>query len=246
MFDKINDYQTVSLTEIEAIRLMNRTDTKYIVATETIARLLEELSDDYLALEIASQRFGKYQTVYYDTADLQMFHTHVTARFPRFKVRERKYSQNGLHFLEVKRSKPNGRILKNRLLMEAETGLDERFVIDHTPFRADDLQPILANQFNRITLVNRERTERLTLDFDLQYHSLVGVATPVFNQVAIIELKQDKKADSVIARKLRNENIRPCGISKYCVGMLLLHSHLGYKKYKTNFVKFLKTAQWNY
>jgi hypothetical protein len=246
MFDKIKDYRSVSLDEIKAIKLMNRIDTKYLVAKETIIRLLDELADDYSVLEVASKRYGQYDTVYYDTADFRMFHAHVTARYPRFKVRKRTYSQNGLQFLEVKRKKINGNTSKKRLPVENETGLDDRFVADHCPFRTDDLQPLLINQFNRITLVNRERTERLTLDFDLQFRTLDGAATPVFNQGVIIELKQDKKADSVIARRLRDENIRPCGVSKYCVGMLLLYKHLSFKKYKINFVKFLHTAQWNY
>ena len=246
MFDKIKDYRTVSLDEIKAIKLMNRIDTKYLVAKETVIRLLDELKDDYLVLEVASKRYGQYQTVYYDTADLLMFHAHVTARYPRFKGRKRTYSQNGLQFLEVKRKKFNGNTSKKRLPIANETLPDDCFVADHTPFRWDDLQPRLVNQFNRITLVNREMTERLTLDFDLQFRTLDGAAAPVFNHGAIVELKQDKKADSVIAHRLRDENIRPCGISKYCVGMLLLNNHLSYKKYKTNFVKFLHTAQWNY
>ena len=246
MFDKIKDYGTVSLDEIKAIKLMNRIDTKYLVTKETVIRLLDELADDYLVLEVASKRYGQYHTVYYDTVDFRMFHAHVTARYPRFKVRKRTYSQNGLQFLEVKRKKINGNTSKKRLPVANENGLDERFVANHSPFRTDELKPLLINQFNRITLVNRERTERLTLDFDLQFRTLDGAATPVFSQGAIIELKQVKKADSVIARRLKDEKIRPCGVSKYCVGMLLLYNQLNYKRYKINFVKFLHTAQWNY
>ena len=243
----LDQYQPISLDDIEAIKLMNRMDTKYIVPTDTLMRLLEELSDDYLVLEIDSHRFGEYQSVYYDTCDLDMFRSHVTAHYPRFKVRERRYSQNGLQFLEVKHKATNGRTSKKRLPLENETDFDtvaEHIVVPHTPFRTEELYPQLSNSFNRITLVNKVRTERLTLDFDLQFNSLDGVATPVFKQTAVVELKQDKKADSVIARRLRDENIRPCGMSKYCVGMLLLYSNLTYKMYKKNFVKFINTAQW--
>jgi hypothetical protein len=248
MFDKIqmtlNDYQPVSLHEIEAVKLMNRVDTKYIVPIETMMCLLDDLTDDYLVLEIATQRFGQYSTVYYDTPDLQMFHSHVTARFPRFKVRERTYSQNGVQFLEVKRKKPDGRTSKKRLPLERDTCFDA-FVAGHTPFRTEDLHPKLNNRFSRITLVNRAQTERLTLDFDLQFSTFDGAATPVFNHAAIVELKQDKKSNSVIANRLRDENIRPCGMSKYCVGMLLLNNHLSYKMYKKNFVKFINHTTWN-
>ena len=249
MLDKIrmslNDYRSVSLNEIDAIRLMNRVDTKYIVPMETMIHLLGELTGDYLVLEIASKRFGQYSTVYYDTPDLQMFYMHVTSRFPRFKLRERTYSQNGIQFLEVKQKKSNGKTSKKRLPLESDACFDD-FVVGHTPFRTEDLHPKLSNRFYRITLVNRELTERLTLDFDLQFHSFNGFDTPVFNHAAIVELKQDKKTNSVIASRLRDKNIRPCGMSKYCVGMLLLNNHLSYKMYKKNFVKFLNHTSWNY
>ena len=242
----LDDYQPVSLEEIETIKLMNRVDTKYIVPAETMIELLETLSDDYMTLEIASQRFGQYKSMYYDTPDLQMFHAHITSRYPRFKVRERTYSQNNLQFLEVKRKKINGRTSKKRLSLENDNGLDvteKNFLVRNVPFNVEDLQPQLGNSFNRITLVNRERTERLTLDFDIQFHSANGIATPVFKNAAIIEVKQDKKADSVITRILRNKNIRPCGMSKYCVGMFLIHSNFSYKKYKPKFIKFIKISQ---
>ena len=249
MLDKIrmtlDSYLSVSLNEIDAIRLMNRVDTKYIVPMEKMINLLDDLTDDYLVLEIASKRFGQYSTTYYDTQDLQMFHNHVTSRFPRFKLRERTYSQNGVKFLEVKRKKSNGRTSKKRLPLERNTCFDD-FIVSHTPFRTEDLHPKLSNRFSRITLVNWALTERLTLDFDLQFFSFDGVATQVFNHAAIVELKQDKKTNSVIADRLRNENIRPCGMSKYCVGMLLLNNNLSYKMYKKNFVKFINNTSWNY
>ena len=244
MFDRINDYSAVSLEEIKAIKLMNRVDTKYVVAAETMTRILDELVDDYSVLEIASQRFGKYRTKYYDTVDFSMYHAHVTTRNPRYKVRKRSYSQNGMKFLEVKHKRPNGRTSKIRLPQENETGLDGKFVANHSPFCADELYPVLFNDFNRITLVNRERTERVTIDFDLQFHTIDNVATPVFKNVAIVELKQDKKTESVISKRLKHENIHPNGISKYCVGILLTNNNISYKMYKTKFFNFLKIAQW--
>jgi len=246
MFDKINDYRTISLDEIEAIKLMNRIDTKFIVASETMMRLLDELMDDYMVLEIASQRFGQYRSMYYDTDDLQMFYAHITGRLPRYKVRKRKYSQNGMQFLEVKHKKPNCKTLKKRLPLENEIGLNNSFVADNTPFRTKDLHQKLDSCFNRITLVNWERTERLTLDFNLQFHSFDGTVSPLFRHAAIVELKQDKRVESVIVRRLKDQNIRPCSVSKYCVGMLLLDNRLSYKMYKKNFVKFINLSSWNY
>lgn len=243
----LDDYQPVSLEEIESVKLMNRLDTKYIVSTETMMNILHQLSNDYMLLEINSQRFGQYSSIYYDTIDFQMFHAHITSRYPRFKVRERTYSQNGMQFLEVKRKKITGRTSKKRLSLLGKTGFDDtkyNFVADYSPFCMKNLQPQLHNQFNRITLINKDRTERLTFDFDLQFRSFNGNATPIIKNAAIIEVKQNKRTGSVITRMLRDENIRPCGMSKYCVGMLLIHNHLNHKMYQTKFVKFKKIAQW--
>ena len=240
----LDGFGRLSLDKMESVKLMNRVDTKYVVAAETAMRILRELPEDYMVLEIAPQLFGQYRTMYYDTADLKMFHAHVTTRYPRFKVRTRSYLHNGMHYLEVKHKKMNGRTSKKRLPTDDENDLDGRFVARHTPFIAEELHPKLETRYNRIILVNRNRMERVTLDFDLQFHSHDGTATPVFNNAAIVELKQERRAQSVITRMLRDENIRPYGMSKYCVGMLLLDNNLNHKMYKTKFVKFIKTAQW--
>ena len=252
MLDKIistlGGYQPVSLEKIESIKLMNRVDTKYIVATETMINLLQMLPNDYMALEINSQRFGQYQSIYYDTEDLKMFYAHVTARYPRFKVRNRTYSQNGNQFLEVKCKKITGRTSKKRLPVniceDNFNDAEKSLISNNSPFQVEALQPKLINQFKRITLINKARTERLTFDFDLLFRNLNGDSTPTCKHAAIIEVKQEKKAESSIIRILKNENIRPCGMSKYCVGMLLLYKNLSYKMYKSKFFKFIKTAQW--
>jgi len=242
--EMLNSYRRVSLDKAESVKLMNRVDTKYIITAEVMMRLLRELLEEYLVLEIAPQLFGEYRTIYYDTADLKMFYAHVTTRYPRFKVRKRLYLHNGMQFLEVKRKKMNGRTSKKRLPIDNDSSLDDRFVAERTPFVAEELYPKLESRYNRVILVNRERTERVTLDFDLQFHSFDGAATPVFNHTAIVELKQERRIQSAITRILRDENIRPCGMSKYCVGILLTNNNIGYKMYKTKFVKFIKTAQW--
>ncbi len=250
MFEQIQAilslYRPVSLEEIETIKLMNRMDTKYILSIGKVQQLLMDMKDEYLVLEIASQRYGRYRSVYYDTPDLQMFHAHVTSRYPRFKVRERTYSQNGLQFLEVKHKSVNGRTSKKRLSLNTSDGtgpLAEQIIGSNTPFHRAELCPQLDNCFNRVTLVNKDMTERLTLDFNLQFNSVAGGHTPVFEQTVVVELKQDRRASSPVARRLRDENIRQSGMSKYCVGMLLLNEGLSYKMYKKNFNRFLQITQ---
>ena len=249
MSDKISSYldwfKTVSLDEIEGTKLMNRIDVKYIISLEHAEGIFRELTEDYSVLEIESQKSGQYQTVYYDTHDLKMFHAHVTGRFPRFKIRERSYSQNGIHFLEVKHKALNGRTSKKRLMINKNDFRDKanRELIDKTPFRMEELYPTLKNRFNRVTLINKERTERLTFDFNLVFKSSGGTETPVYENAVVMELKQNKQRESIIGKRMKNSNIRQCGMSKYCIGMLLLHRELSFKMYKKNFTKFINTIQ---
>ena len=250
MFDKIQiqlkAYQPISLEEIEKVKLMNRVDTKYAVPIEQVIRLISDLQSSYNVLEIASQRSGKYHSVYYDTADLKMFYAHVTHHYPRFKVRKRTYSQNGFQFLEVKHKEINGRTSKKRLSLKDQDNFNssaDNILIQYTPFSKEELSPMLCNSFDRVTLVNKARTERLTMDFNLHFSSYNGIETPVYEQAVIIELKQDKKAESEVAKRLRSENIRETGMSKYCIGTYLLNNELSYKMYKKNFVKFLNVTQ---
>ena len=239
--DVLASYGSFSLETAEAVKLMQRMDTKYIIPADDAIRLLHDVRQDYHVLEIASQRIGTYTSKYYDTNDRQMFNAHVTGRFPRYKVRERLYSQNGLRFFEVKQKSNKGRTFKRRILISDNCSEASNWLSQHAPFRADELTPSLINCFERVTLINNQQTERITLDFNLHFRTPSGDETPVYDRVAIVELKQNKTAGSPLKDYLRNKGIRPARISKYCAGLLLTGSETNYKQYKPNFSQFIKT-----
>ena len=220
---------------------MDRIDTKYLVSADDAVRLLEDVRQDYHVLEIESQRIGTYTSVYFDTSDRQMFYSHVTGRLPRYKIRERFYSQNELTFVEVKQKNNKQRTSKKRMSTAECSGEANDWMPKQTPFHTDELTPSLIICFERITLIDNQKTERVTLDFNLQYRTPSGKTTPVFDQVAIVELKQNKRAESAIKRYLRSKNIRPGGVSKYCTGILLTRSETDFKQYKPKISQFIKT-----
>jgi len=239
--DILASYRSFSLKKAEAVKLMHRIDTKYIIPADDAIKLLCDVREDYHVLEIESQRTGTYTSTYYDTNDRQMFHSHVTGRFPRYKVRERIYSQNGLKFFEVKQKNNKGRTSKRRISIAENSADASDWLSRHAPFRTDELTPSLINCFERITLINNQLTERITLDFNLHFRAPSGFVTPIYNRVAIVELKQDKTADSPIKEYLRNKGVRPGGVSKYCMGLLLTESETGFKQYKPKYSRFIKT-----
>ena len=155
----LSSFRSLPLEKAEAVKLMHRVDTKYVVPADEVMGLLRDIQPDYHVLEIEAQRTGVYTSVYYDTHDRKMFHSHVTGRFPRFKVRERVYSQNGLKFIEVKQKCNKGRTSKRRIALEESSGKTKDWLSNQTPFHADELSPALIVYFERITFINRRCAE---------------------------------------------------------------------------------------
>lgn len=92
--------------------------------------------------------------------------------------------------------------------------------------------PQIENRFYRLTLVNRNRTERLTIDTKLRFHNLVSGADCDLTGLVIIELKRDGRVASPIATMLRELRIKQSGFSKYCMGMALTNPALPINRFK--------------
>ena len=72
----LSTYSPISLDEMEAVKLMNRVDTKYVCHESLLPAILKQAQDDYLVQEVAGKRVATYDTVYYDTEDLEMYIRH--------------------------------------------------------------------------------------------------------------------------------------------------------------------------
>jgi len=244
--DTINNilktYHSLSLENAERVKLMNRIDTKYIITIDDVFSLLNALRQNYHVLEISSQRTGTYTSIYYDTSDRKMFYSHVTGRLPRYKVRERTYSQNGQKFFEVKQKDNKRRTFKQRISILENSSEVNDWLPQQAPFNSEDLSPVLVNSFERITLINNEHTERVTVDFNIQFSAPTGAVTPIYDRIAIVELKQNKTAESFVRKYLRSNGVHPKSVSKFCMGLLLLFGNeTGYKRYKKYFSQFIKS-----
>ena len=93
---------SVSLEEMDSVRLLNRTDTKYVTDETTLVSLLEDArAAGYRALETSGSKLSPYTTVYYDTDGLKMYLAHHDKRLVRQKVRTRIYENSGEAYLEI-------------------------------------------------------------------------------------------------------------------------------------------------
>ena len=245
----ITSYQPISLNEMAGIKLMNRTDTKFVTTVDRLKLLLMLAHDDYRAQEVDGERIASYYTAYFDTPDNNMYIVHQNGHAGRQKLRIRSYVDTGLNFLEVKTKNNHGRTKKKRVDM---VGFDPknpdhgiRFLRQDNQFREYDaflrkhlrydptiLSEQLENHFNRITLVNKAKTERVTIDTDLCFHNLKTGREADLTGLAIIELKRDGLQHSPILGMLRELRIKPSGFSKYCMGSALTNPSLKRNNFK--------------
>ena len=86
------------------------------------------------------------------------------------------------------------------------------------PYAVDTLSPHLVTIFDRFTLVNYDKTERLTIDCNLRFENLRNGNTASMSPLVVMELKQDGRAHSLLKEVLFDLRIRPFKVSKYCIG----------------------------
>lgn len=219
----IKEFDTISLEEMGKVRLMNRIDTKFVTDIEKINTLLRIASKDYLIQEIDGQCNMPYYTKYFDTPDVNMFYQHQRGKKNRQKVRMRVYEGSDTPpFIEIKTKNNKGRTRKDRIAMDKGTELNlyNEFLNSHLEYDPDTLRAHIENHFYRITLVNRDLTERVTIDTELQFHNLTNDSRIVFSNLGIIEWKRDgRNCRSDLDNILKDLRIHPGGFSKYCIGM---------------------------
>ena len=236
----------ISLDDMSGIKLMNRTDTKFVTNKRKLSELLELAQGQYFAQQIDGQRIANYRTTYWDTPSHRFFLEHHNARAPRQKIRVRTYLDSNLTFLEVKTKNNHGRTKKKRITVPSQERQD---VVDAggTPFiqgltgaTFDDIIPTVQNQFQRITLVNYGKTERLTIDFNVHFHNFETVRDEGTGELVIIELKRDGNVFSPVLDILRQLRIKPSGFSKYCIGSVMTNDKLKNNLFKPKLVRISK------
>ncbi|MFA4851165.1 MAG: polyphosphate polymerase domain-containing protein [Bacteroidales bacterium] len=234
----LNSFEPIYLEEMDAVKLMDRQDTKFIFKIDVLPAILNEAKQYYRILEIENKRVQNYSSLYFDTENLKFYLDHHNGKMNRHKVRFREYTDSNLHFLEVKFKNNRGDTRKRRIKIPKEifqrgTLSDDEmeFVKERLKYNPDPLSPKLSVKYSRITLVHYGIKERATIDLNLSYKN--NSQKKEFNGMIILEVKQDKlslSSDFIqIARKYRLPSVR---ISKYCLGVNSLFPHVKYNRFK--------------
>ena len=239
----IEKFQPISLEEMSGIKLMNRTDTKFVTSIAKLKELLLMAGDEYRVQEIDGKRNMSYATVYFDSRDYAFYNAHHDGHASRQKVRVRSYVDTHLSFLEVKTKDNHGKTHKSRI---SASSLEEEAAMDflRRNLRLDPglLEQKIANSFHRITLVNKKKTERLTIDTDLKFENLTTGVQRALPQLAIIELKRDGLQPSPVLDMLRELRIHQSGFSKYCIGEALTNPSLRINRLKLRIHRLMKIS----
>ena len=243
MTELLKTFAPISLEQMSSVKLMNRTDTKFVTTQQRLQQLLTMALKDYYIQEIDGQRNLEYDTTYFDTRDFDMYSEHQHGHANRQKIRFRTYCISGLKFMEVKTKNNHGRTKKKRMEvsdMDVHEAVKRNFLSQYLNYSVDTLKPVLNNHFSRITLVNKAKTERLTIDSRLSFRNLVNGTQKDMGNLVIIELKRDGRVSSPILEMLRQLHIHPHGFSKYCMGSALTNPQLPCNRFKRKLIEIDK------
>jgi len=242
----ISDFTPISLDEMDDVKLMSRTDTKFAFQANKLPFLLKELIPFYRILAIEGKLIHDYKSLYYDTDDRKFYLDHHNERVNRNKIRFREYVDSGLTFLEVKLKNNKGKTIKKRMKVDAiskELSKEHKAYIEEiigTPLDVNAKQWI---NFSRITFVHKTQKERLTIDINLSFENEKESGN--LKQIVIAEVKQERMSrSSDFMRIAKVMHILPIRISKYCMTTLALNPKLKKNRFKEKvlFINKLKQA----
>ncbi|MCA6363178.1 MAG: polyphosphate polymerase domain-containing protein [Bacteroidetes bacterium] len=240
--DLLNSFETITLAEMDSVKLMDRTDQKFIFHISRLPELLEKVKNDYRSLEVSGTRMSRYETLYFDTPEYKLFTQHHNGKTNRYKIRMRRYVESDLQFFEIKHKNNKGRTLKNRVKTAAEPGrIDPKasgLLHETAGMQPGELEPKLWVNYTRITLVNRFAEERLTIDLDMEVKDENG--SRKFDTLVIVEAKQSKATDTAFVKLLKEQRIRQGGMSKYCIAVAELNENIRKNNFKEGLITLNK------
>jgi hypothetical protein len=232
----LSQFKPATLDELESLMLLNRFDTKYILNEESLPEILEILKDDYQVLEIDGNREFSYDNLYYDTKEYFFFSQHHNGKLNRAKLRFRHYIDTNAQFFEIKRHMNNDLTEKTRIpiaLNEKKINREiEEKILEKLELNYLEILPKLTVRYNRITLMNKEVPEKVTIDTDLYFKNTINDIA--LQGLTLLEIKHGcHRSASRLYNILKNMGLHPKSISKYCMGLVMTDSNVKYNRFKS-------------
>ncbi|MGX8713491.1 MAG: polyphosphate polymerase domain-containing protein [bacterium] len=260
----LEQMQPIGLDDMNAVRLMNRMDQKYMVSANQLEPLLERIADHYFVQTIPSPSYlssltshhspyiSPYHTLYFDTDGLAMYTMHHNQKLNRQKLRVRTYRSTSTTFFEIKNKDNKKKTHKARIPIDVnmfDQCLSTLEVVDfvdkNTPYPVAALHECLENRFERITLVNKGMSERVTIDCDIRFHNRATGSNADISKLLVIEVKHEVGAPtSAMETALHEMHIQPRRMSKYCIGTVLTDPAAKHNRFKEKilFINKIQTS----
>lgn len=238
----IQQFESIDLDQLNAVSLLQRVDSKFILAANQLPDILAELLEQQYILEIDNKRNFEYITHYYDTEDYKFYMHHHNGFVNRLKIRTRTYVDSELSFFEIKHKERGTRTNKIRKVIETlpeELTDGEYGMIDNKRYNGEELVLKMSNAFHRITLCNKSFTERITIDSGIRFYNENRIIKIPY--LSVIEVKQGKSDSfSDTMQILKKFQVRPASFSKYAVGIAMLEKEIKKNKFKPILLKLKK------
>lgn len=245
----LSQFESINLSEMDSVKLMNRVDEKYIIPFNLIDKILSDAAPFYRILDINNLRLSTYKSLYYDTPRFDLYHSHQRGKSNRYKIRSRNYVDSDASFFEIKHKNQKGRTIKTRIEQNFESyktlnDIQIEFLRTHPSLNHNLFAASLCVNYKRITLVNKNLNERVTLDLELSFESEKKFKG--FSDIVIAEIKQDKFKNSEFIQILKKYQLRSGSVSKYCLGMLSLNADLKHNRFKEKLIHLHKIQNQNH
>lgn len=247
----LEQMEPIGLADMKAVRLMNRMDQKYMAPASLLEELLGRVADGYYVQHIEGEALAPYRTLYFDTEGLDMYTMHHNQKLNRQKLRVRTYRSTDTTFFEIKNKDNKKKTRKVRIPIEVamfdhalEVEEVKEFVDSKTPWPATALHECLENRFERITLVDKGMSERITIDNGIRFHNRATGLEADIAKLLVIEVKHEVGAPtSAIERALHDLHILPRRMSKYCIGTALTDPSAKKNRFKEKLLYIRKVTE---
>ena len=210
---------TINIKESKNIKLMNRIDKKYVIDFNQFCLLSDYIVNNYYIVVDDSNKFLlSYKSIYFDTANLDMYNDHKLNVENRQKLRIREY-ENGDQFLEIK-TKSDNKTKKIRVNLDLYN-IDHYmcWINDNLNYAYSAITPVLEINFKRLTLINKEKNSRITIDFGISFKNYNTNINKKIKEIVIEVKKSDESYITSFEKKLSSLNIEESKFSKYYIGI---------------------------
>ncbi|ROP50137.1 MULTISPECIES: polyphosphate polymerase domain-containing protein [unclassified Rathayibacter] len=239
---RLQSFEAISLPELVGqASLQTRIDRKYLIPAGSLDAVLARLDDSTRVLEIGGRRDCDYESIYFDTPQLDSYHLAVRGRRRRFKIRTRTYLDSATSYLEVKTRGSRSSTVKERidhpagrrdeLTAEGLAYIDETLAATGIALDSRELGPVLSTEYARTTLFLPGSATRATIDTRLVWRLRSAPARVLDRPAVVVVETKSASRPSEVDRALWAEGHRPVSLSKYGTGMAAFRSELPANKW---------------